>query len=33
MEHNFENIMYITKETPNLVATILATKFGLVPDW
>ena len=31
-EHIFENIIYITKKTPNLVAKILATKFGFVPD-
>ena len=28
----FENITSITKNTPNLVAKILATKFGFVPD-
>ena len=32
IEHIFENITYITK-TPKLVAKILATKFGFVPDW
>ena len=25
--------VYLTKKTPNLVAKILATKFGFVPDW
>ena len=28
----FENITYIIKKTPKLVAKILATKFGFVPD-
>ena len=32
-EQNFEHIIYITKNTPNLVAKILATKFGFVADW
>ena len=32
IEHIFENITYITKKTPKLVAKILATKFGIVPD-
>ena len=35
LNHNilsYENIIYITKKTPNLVAKILATKFGFVPD-
>ena len=31
-EDIFENIIYITKKTPKLVAKILATKFGFVPD-
>ena len=29
----FENITYIYKMTPKLVAKILATKFGFVLDW
>ena len=29
----FQSIIYITKKLPNLVAKILATKFGFVPDW
>ena len=29
----FFNITYIIKKTPKLVAKILATKFGFVPDW
>ena len=33
IEHIFENITYITKKAPKLVAKILATKFGFVPDW
>ena len=33
VEHIFEDITYITKKTPNLVAKILATKFGFVSDW
>ena len=33
IEHIFENIIYITRKTPNLVAKILAVKFGFVPDW
>ena len=33
IEHIFENIMYTMKKTPNLVAKILATKFGFVPGW
>ena len=32
IKHIFENITYITKNTPKLVAKILATKFGFVPD-
>ena len=28
----FENITYVTKETPKLVTKILVTKFGFVPD-
>ena len=28
----FENISYIKKKTPKLVAKILAMKFGFVPD-
>ena len=32
IEHIFENIIYITKKAPNLVAKILATKFGFVLD-
>ena len=33
IEHIFENITYITKKTPKLVAKILSTKFGFIPDW
>ena len=33
MEHIFQSIIHITKKLPNLVAKILATKFGFVPDW
>ena len=29
----FLKITHITKKTPKLVAKILATKFGFVPDW
>ena len=32
IEPIFQSIIYITKKTPNLVAKILATKFGFVPD-
>ena len=31
-EDIFENITYITKKTPKLVAKILATKFGFVSE-
>ena len=33
IKHIFENITYITKNTPKMVAKILATNFGFVPDW
>ena len=32
IEQIFRSIIYITKKQPNLVAKILATKFGFVPD-
>ena len=33
-EHISQSIIYIKKKgTPNLVAKILATKLGFVPDW
>ena len=33
IKHIFQSVIYITKKLPNLVAKILATKFGFVPAW